>query len=535
MALKESSLREERLWPSAQKIKGGEGSREEHAALVNAVKPVRPYSAPVPPASDAEVHDALSKDKKPNAFAPRELEDGTPVAVRLDIPAYEQKNTWVVSVHHPKSDFTAGPIIGYDSVAHIDNPKFGVHPTGALNIASGKPKSTIATVHGNWRNITPADASEMAGQVHHDPEWRQVGMDPERHSYFYDRETQQPVLAADEALHIGPLVYAKNPVYDNPENYKFADGGEVDEDGITAYHGSPHDFEQFDTSKIGTGEGAQSYGHGLYFAESEPVAQGYRDTLSARLPPPVMVDEEKHGAPTRMQRYVASYRGDVDTILKKMTPNWNAAERNYKNLPHDADELDRVLAEDKFKEAQQERAELEAMRGKNVQYGKPGHMYEVHIKADPKKHFLDWDDPVEDQPHLIEALKQYVPDGDVNRFLDQNRQIFTGEDLHNHFGGERKPLEAAKKLQALGLRGIKYFDADSRPLQQGTKNYVVFDHSHVSVKRKYAKGGMVEGSPAPAPAAKKVAPKRKPAIDWDKKRDGGPIVKRALMVISRKA
>jgi hypothetical protein len=114
MAMKESSLREERLWPSAQKIKAGEGSREEHAALVNAVKPVRPYSEPVPPASDAEVHNALSKDKKPNAFAPRELEDGTPVAVRLDIPAYEQKNTWVVSVHHPKSDFTAGPVIGYD-------------------------------------------------------------------------------------------------------------------------------------------------------------------------------------------------------------------------------------------------------------------------------------------------------------------------------------------------------------------------------------------------------------------------------------
>ena len=44
--------------------------------------------------------------------------------------------------------------------------------------------------------------------------------------------------------------------------------------GITAYHGSPHEFDQFDTSKIGTGEGAQSYGHGLYFAEHEPIAKG---------------------------------------------------------------------------------------------------------------------------------------------------------------------------------------------------------------------------------------------------------------------
>ena len=44
--------------------------------------------------------------------------------------------------------------------------------------------------------------------------------------------------------------------------------------GIRAFHGSPHDFDKFDVSKIGTGEGAQAYGHGLYFAENEGVAKG---------------------------------------------------------------------------------------------------------------------------------------------------------------------------------------------------------------------------------------------------------------------
>ena len=34
----------------------------------------------------------------------------------------------------------------------------------------------------------------------------------------------------------------------------------------TVWHGSPHKFYAFDASKIGTGEGAQAYGHGLYFA-----------------------------------------------------------------------------------------------------------------------------------------------------------------------------------------------------------------------------------------------------------------------------
>jgi hypothetical protein len=50
--------------------------------------------------------------------------------------------------------------------------------------------------------------------------------------------------------------------------------------GITAYHGSPHKFSKFDMSKIGTGEGAQAYGHGLYLAENPKVAKEYANMLS---------------------------------------------------------------------------------------------------------------------------------------------------------------------------------------------------------------------------------------------------------------
>jgi hypothetical protein len=50
--------------------------------------------------------------------------------------------------------------------------------------------------------------------------------------------------------------------------------------GIRAYHGSPHDFDRFSIEQVGRGEGAQAYGHGLYFAESEDVARSYRDALS---------------------------------------------------------------------------------------------------------------------------------------------------------------------------------------------------------------------------------------------------------------
>ncbi len=50
--------------------------------------------------------------------------------------------------------------------------------------------------------------------------------------------------------------------------------------GKIVYHGSPHKFDKFDLSKIGTGEGAQAYGHGLYMAESPEVAKEYARRLT---------------------------------------------------------------------------------------------------------------------------------------------------------------------------------------------------------------------------------------------------------------
>ncbi|CAB5219894.1 hypothetical protein UFOVP231_9 [uncultured Caudovirales phage] len=217
------------LKESAQRIKAGEGSAAEHAELVSQFKPVRAYDAPVAPATYDEMYAALSKDKLEKLGAPRELPEGYPAAVRLDIPAYQKNDTWVVSVHDPKTDYSAGKVIGYDSVAHLDAPTFGVQPKGAVNIAAGKPKSTIATVQGGWKPTTPEDAYALAQKIHNDPAWAQVGMDPERHAYFYNRATMEPITSAEEALHIGPLVYAKNPVVGKVKDYPFARGGNVDE------------------------------------------------------------------------------------------------------------------------------------------------------------------------------------------------------------------------------------------------------------------------------------------------------------------
>lgn len=53
------------------------------------------------------------------------------------------------------------------------------------------------------------------------------------------------------------------------------------EPGIIAFHGSGADFDEFSVNKIGTGEGAQAYGYGLYFTDDESIAKFYRNSVSA--------------------------------------------------------------------------------------------------------------------------------------------------------------------------------------------------------------------------------------------------------------
>ena len=45
----------------------------------------------------------------------------------------------------------------------------------------------------------------------------------------------------------------------------------------SAWHGTPHDFDGFDLGAIGTGEGAQVHGWGLYFAQNRGCLRSIRD------------------------------------------------------------------------------------------------------------------------------------------------------------------------------------------------------------------------------------------------------------------
>src|SRR5690606_26628598 len=75
-----------------------------------------------------------------------------------------------------------------------------------------------------------------------------------------------------------------------------------------AYHGTPHNVDRFSLQKIGTGEGAQVYGWGLYFASQREVADFYRRNLTgiARSIPATMGDQALQEAGGDRGRAVAT-------------------------------------------------------------------------------------------------------------------------------------------------------------------------------------------------------------------------------------
>ena len=228
MHFKDVTKRVPELQEGAQKIQGDEMTRAEYEKLVKKYKPVKPYEFVPKPATRDDAINALTADKRDLYGTPSGmLQAGDPVGLRLDIPAYSDHGVWVPAVHRQAAGFGAGDRVGYESVAGVTNPTFGMSEKAALSIAAGKPKGTIATIKGNWNPMDEATAVARAQEYLDNPDWAQVGMDPERHGYFYDRRNMKPITAAEEAIQIGPLVLARKPQYGNKKDFKYAKGGKV--------------------------------------------------------------------------------------------------------------------------------------------------------------------------------------------------------------------------------------------------------------------------------------------------------------------
>ena len=182
--------------------------------------------------------------------------------------------------------------------------------------------------------------------------------------------------------------------------------------GMTTWHGSPHIFQKFDLSKLGTGEGAQVYGSGMYVAQNHKVAEDYAKNIMG-----------PKATPENVALKVLNATGNEDTVstrLKQLFPQINDAEikssidtaKNYK-----------------------------------------GNIYKVDVPDTHIRRMLDWDAPIKEQPIVVRKLAKSLG-------LDMND---LGGDLLAKVGKD----EAGRKImQDAGIRGVKYLDQNSR--QPGT-------------------------------------------------------------------
>lgn len=297
------------LETAAQGIKEGTVTREQYSKLVNKLKPVTPYAEVPAPATVADMQRGLTSDKVERIGIPsKTLKAGDPVGLRLDIPAYANHGVWVVSVHEQEAGYSAGKSIGYESVAAVTKPTFGVVEKAALAIAGGKPKATIAVMKGDWKPVTPKQASTAAKAALKSDKWVQVGMDPTRHAYFYDRDSMEPVVSADEAIQIGPLVLAKNPVYGKKSDFAFSKRQEIREaaDAIAKM-----DPDVRDDTQLGDFPGAAS-GYMLY--EARVMLKKPSDKLKR-------VNENNSFALWQQFDFIANVDGEHFGIAKQEDPD----------------------------------------------------------------------------------------------------------------------------------------------------------------------------------------------------------------------
>jgi hypothetical protein len=264
--------------------------------------------------------------------------------------------------------------------------------------------------------------------------------------------------------------------------------------GLRAFHGSPHDFDRFDLSKIGTGEGGQAYGWGLYFAEAEDVARSYRDGLVRGF---YLVDGARvgeHGAlhraspealaAARLIDFVPESGRVTPSAVRKAVAEWdNVRARNPGYLTES--------------EYQRVRDAIEGLQGRRVGFTAEGRMYEVALRVDPSR-LLDWDAPLSQQPQAVQDAFGRVAPGTLEWWRGVSGKAgdsgaFAYGDLAEQLTGRHRggAAQATQALRDAGIQGIRYLDGGSRAGGDGTRNFVIFDDGLIEIVRKYGVGPFI--------------------------------------------
>jgi hypothetical protein len=235
--------------------------------------------------------------------------------------------------------------------------------------------------------------------------------------------------------------------------------------GAIVWHGSPHKFDRFDSSKIGTGEGAQAYGHGLYLADAPDVARSYAGMNPVSS---VKVAKLPDG------RFEVLGVRDSGPLME--------------------------LGEFSTREAAEQAAQAARDAGANL--------YKVDLPDEQIAKMLDWDKPLSQQaPEVQKALSNAAAveqdaygftakignlmgtggtrQEAIDNLLSHNAggsAVYQGMKWHPGVSDAVKGsgvrgsgnLDGTEVLRRAGIPGIRYLDGGSRGAGAGTSNYVVF-------------------------------------------------------------
>ena len=294
------------------------------------------------------------------------------------------------------------------------------------------------------------------------------------------------------------------------------------------YHGSGADFDAFDHSHMGEGEGAQAYGWGTYVTEVEGIGRTYaeqnatthNDALRA-------LQHDVDAISDQLDRHrddLKYYEGQL-----KRANEWRAeAELDYELFRDEAEELKEKYGEaspkyrnhlfndiytDEMKRAQssvksmeesiqyrkEKIAELEkALKDKQAEIDElpkefPRHLYTVEIPDDNGSNYLDWNGhPAES---LLKDVGSFLESEGFERVQDNPVRYEKGEstvvlnpnatgadlyaELREALGSDKK---ASQALAELGCIGIKYPADNMRGgREDGAKNYVIFNENDAKI------------------------------------------------------
>ena len=310
-------------------------------------------------------------------------------------------------------------------------------------------------------------------------------------------------VSLDPTDYIGPGTIAKaGAVVKGLLSGAAAKGAMLAPIGMTAWHGSPHKFDKFDMSKIGTGEGAQAYGHGLYMAESPAVAQDYQKVLSG----PVNKIAKGQGKYYHItdagsgEVTIAGYGSSQDQWGRSsnLSDFWDGADEGFKSVDDAVawlrknGHIDETATPSKVTNAEFNEWQIPSSGGA---------LYKVDIPDEAVARMLDWDKPLSQQapevqkaleaiaPSLHPSLQDQVLRSVRNQLTDYEKDWapVTGAALYRQIGQKHGGAQVVKDaalttpqatvselLQQQGIPGIRYLDGGSRGAGGGTSNFVLF-------------------------------------------------------------